>query len=913
MHPYLIRFFWSMLLLLPFSRLSAQCNPDVTPPVAICDGIVYVSLSPVTQTVLPAIFIDDGSYDLCCLDTLLVRRLTDGPCDSDAAPDDFSSNLIFCCDDVGAGPVTVVLRVYDCAGNWNECWAEVIVEDKIGPALLAPPDQALSQSAYAALNVNPNDTAQLNTLFGVPTVFENCGLAEIVQTVEVVNDNCGTPSRLTRTFVATDLSGNSSPQVRQDIRILEEYTLHLPADFYPGDPLLDSLQVIGNPLPFSSFYQDQQFTAACSGAYSRVQRTWSLIDWCGSQGANPFVFPKLDMNGDGIPGDAYEVEVKADSVYLVENGIATIALGPRDFLFEYVQILRQNPADTFNQGVYGTVFVDASGNCARDAGEGPLPNEHAIVTGLVTGEVYHLTTDITGAFFQAICPEDTLVEITLDLSWNYGQSCPTTYIVAINPNQTASQDIPVGLNTECPLLTVDLSTPFLRRCAFNTYTVQACNLSAMTVEDVQVEVRLDPYFDFSGSNIPGISIGNNTYSFSVGNLAPGACVPFEVYFNLNCNAPLGFTHCSNASVLPYTICNPPPAWSGAHVEVQALCDGDSVRLSILNEGAGNMAQPLDFVVVEDVIMFQSGTFQLTSSQGQELAVPANGATWRIQARQEVNHPWGGIVATALEGCGGLNTPGLVTLFPMNTANPFQTRDCRQNIGSYDPNDKQAFPRGYGAENLVEANTDLEYLIRFQNTGTDTAFKVVILDTLSALLDVRSVRPGAGSHPYEFSILDGNVLRFRFNNIMLPDSNVNEPASHGFIKFRVAQMPDLADGKRIENSAAIYFDFNDPVITNTTFHTIGDHFILVNTDAGPKGLPPLRVYPNPAADAVNFEIPLPVAGKAVFELRDVVGRLAVQEFFTGTQFRFERQGLPAGAYVFQLVTENGRWTGKLLLK
>ncbi|MCB0535233.1 MAG: hypothetical protein KDD14_23705, partial [Saprospiraceae bacterium] len=862
MHPYLKPIFWSLLLLLPFSsRLSAQCTPDVTPPVAVCDAQIFVSLGPNTLSVISSGIIDNGSYDLCCLDTILVRRNADGPCDADADPDDFSGNLSFCCADVGSGPIAVTLRVYDCAGNWNECVTELIISDKLRPAISAPADQAISRTEYTALSINPNDTLQLNAQFGVPTAFDNCSIAQIVQSVEVVNDNCGTPSRITRTFTATDPSGNSAIPARQEIRILEEYSLHLPADFYPDDPELDTFQVIGNLLPFSKSYQDLQVTAACSGAQSRTHRTWSLIDWCGSgPGSNPFVFPKLDMNGDGIPGDAYDVEVKVDSVYLLENGVPTIALGPRDFLFEYVQVIRQNPADTLSQGVYGKVFIDASGNCARDAGEGPLQNEHAIVTGLVTGEVYNLTTDITGAFYQEICPEDTLVEITLDLSWNYGQGCPTTYVVPITSNTIAIQDIPVGLNTECPLLTVDLSTPLLRRCFFNTYTVQACNLSAVTVEDVYVEVRLDPYFNFSSSSIPGSSIGNNTYSFDLGDLGVGDCVTFAVYFNLDCNAPLGYTHCSNASVFPYSICNPPPAWSGANVEVNAICDGDSVRLAIHNSGAGNMAQPLDFVVVEDVIMVQSGTFQLTSNQDQNFAVPANGATWRIQAQQELNHPWSGIVATALEGCGGLNTPGLVTIFPMNGANPFQTRDCRQNIGSYDPNDKQAFPSGYGNEHFVKANTDLEYLIRFQNTGTDTAFTVVVVDTLSPLLDISAVRPGAGSHPYDFAVLEGNVLRFKFSNIMLPDSNVNEPASHGFVKFRVAQMPDLADGKRIENSAAIYFDFNDPVITNTTFHTIGDHFILVNTDAGPKGLPPLRVYPNPAVDAVNFEIPESVAGK-----------------------------------------------------
>ncbi|MCB0556652.1 MAG: hypothetical protein KDD02_24110, partial [Phaeodactylibacter sp.] len=63
------------------------------------------------------------------------------------------------------------------------------------------------------------------------------------------------------------------------------------------------------------------------------------------------------------------------------------------------------------------------------------------------------------------------------------------------------------------------------------------------------------------------------------------------------------------------------------------------------------------------------------------------------------------------------------------------------------NDKQGFPRGYGDEHYIYPGTDLEYLVRFQNTGNDTAFLVVIRDTLSEFLDIATVRPGAASHPY----------------------------------------------------------------------------------------------------------------------------------------------------------------------
>ena len=80
--------------------------------------------------------------------------------------------------------------------------------------------------------------------------------------------------------------------------------------------------------------------------------------------------------------------------------------------------------------------------------------------------------------------------------------------------------------------------------------------------------------------------------------------------------------------------------------------------------------------------------------------------------------------------------------------------------------KQAIPSGFGAEHYILPNTDIQYTIRFQNTGTDTAFRVVILDTLAKALDPASITPGPASHPYSWRLEDEGVLRFTFNPIAL---------------------------------------------------------------------------------------------------------------------------------------------------
>ncbi|MEZ4934834.1 MAG: FG-GAP-like repeat-containing protein [Saprospiraceae bacterium] len=138
--------------------------------------------------------------------------------------------------------------------------------------------------------------------------------------------------------------------------------------------------------------------------------------------------------------------------------------------------------------------------------------------------------------------------------------------------------------------------------------------------------------------------------------------------------------------------------------------------------------------------------------------------------------------------------------------------------AYDPNDKQVYPRRTEQPpfdaNYTLFDERIEYTIRFQNTGTDTAFNIVIRDTLSSDLDLATFRPGSTSHPFEATLHDDGLLEFHFRDIMLPDSNINEPGSHGYVNFTIIAKAGLAENTVIENYVGIYFDFNPPIVTNT---------------------------------------------------------------------------------------------------
>jgi len=135
--------------------------------------------------------------------------------------------------------------------------------------------------------------------------------------------------------------------------------------------------------------------------------------------------------------------------------------------------------------------------------------------------------------------------------------------------------------------------------------------------------------------------------------------------------------------------------------------------------------------------------------------------------------------------------------------------------AYDPNDKLVTPYFENYPNYTLFRDTLVYTLRFQNTGTDTAFNVLLVDQLDEGLDWSTFELIASSHSQTASLDGRGRLNFRFDNILLPDLNTNEPASHGFVKFRIQARDSLAEMEEITNKTDIFFDFNPPIETNTT--------------------------------------------------------------------------------------------------
>jgi uncharacterized repeat protein (TIGR01451 family) len=181
-------------------------------------------------------------------------------------------------------------------------------------------------------------------------------------------------------------------------------------------------------------------------------------------------------------------------------------------------------------------------------------------------------------------------------------------------------------------------------------------------------------------------------------------------------------------------------------------------------------------------------------------------------------------------CSVAVTPVAGDAFPANNSDT----ESETVLGSFDPNDIQVDPTGE-----VTPLTVLTYTIRFQNTGNDTAFNIRIADSLDSDLDLSTVVPGASSHPYTFQIASPNNLVFQFTGINLPDSNRSVPLSQGFVTYTARPRIDVLAGAVLSNSAAIYFDLNAPVLTNTVQNTIGGGWAVYPGDADNDGLVDVR--------------------------------------------------------------------------
>lgn len=231
--------------------------------------------------------------------------------------------------------------------------------------------------------------------------------------------------------------------------------------------------------------------------------------------------------------------------------------------------------------------------------------------------------------------------------------------------------------------------------------------------------------------------------------------------------------------------------------------------------------------------------------------------------------------------------------------------CRQATASFDPNMKEVSPAGKGSEGFIAAKVPMTYTIHFQNTGTAPARGITVIDTLPPTLDAASFHLLSSTHNC-LLYKDGPVLRFRFNDIYLPDSGTDYYGSMGSVTYAIRQAPGLAPGDEIKNRAAIYFDYNEAIITNDTRNTIEFPTRIATSDAVKA-----RIFPNPAHTEINIEC----AADCSVSITDLLGRIVVpRQSSPARQFTIPVINIPTGFYLLQISDDKGnRQNSKIVIQ
>jgi uncharacterized repeat protein (TIGR01451 family) len=238
---------------------------------------------------------------------------------------------------------------------------------------------------------------------------------------------------------------------------------------------------------------------------------------------------------------------------------------------------------------------------------------------------------------------------------------------------------------------------------------------------------------------------------------------------------------------------------------------------------------------------------------------------------------------------------------LDTTNNMYTY-CYGVVNSHDPNVKETSP-----EVVEPGYTDeFTYTIRFQNTGNAPAMNIRLADTLDSNLDLSTFKVVNASDAFTTTLNPvTRLLTIRFPNIMLADSASNPDESIGFIQYRVKPVAGLLDGTIIKNTAYIYFDFNTPIVTNTSEN-------LFSETAGVDELvdETIQLYPNPSDNQIFVRSENNIEQVSLYDLNGMLMR-TVSPNAKNTSINVS--DLKSGIYIATVQTNQSIVTKRLIVR
>lgn len=303
---------------------------DDQPPMMICDNAITFTLPSNGTARLRPNNIDEGSRDDCCVGAAKIKLVDE--------PDElFRDSIDFYCTNA---TVEVVLRVWDCAGNFNECSSLVTVEDRVPPYVVqGVPNRTVSCQS--------SNLAQfLNETFDAPQFADNCNFnVQFLVTENLNSCNVGT---ITRRWTATDNPNNVPTIVTQVITVnqVTDYDLVIPQDVALGCGEADfpnvGLSASGCDSITISVAETIEDVPGVTECY-RIVRTHTITNWCEYDGTSAaFELPR----GTFTPaGESYTLRSDGDFLFWQTLAGPEINIGPSTGRYTYRQIIRITDAN----------------------------------------------------------------------------------------------------------------------------------------------------------------------------------------------------------------------------------------------------------------------------------------------------------------------------------------------------------------------------------------------------------------------------------------------------------------------------------------------------------------------------------------------------------------------------------------
>lgn len=628
-------------------------------------------------------------------------------------------------------------------------------------------------------------------------------------------------------------------------------------------------------------------TPACNAAYTYTHVNCSTIQFANTSTGG--FSNQVWYFGDGTTSSA------ANPVHSFPVGTWTVQLtvynSGTNCQSSYYQVITVQPCG-INDTICGVVFVDLNGNGVQDGGE------QGFGGGTIYAGNYHETVGANGHYYLII-PAGT---------YTLYYCAPSGYAFSIpvgtqNPNSNtttcASYQITTSGGSHCGYNfgLQNSNTTICGTVYFDANNNHVHDAGETGVANAVVTITSNnntvfhAYTDQNGHYCANVPAG--VYVISVTTTIGGVVTPQVIsiatvagtnYYDNDFGVYVQPGSCNlSIDIIPHTTVTPGyPAW---------------YDLEICNVGASVSTGTASLFFDPALVFTSSSPAQATANNS------THTVTWAITnlAPGACQHYWVDFDAltTVQPGQAVFMLANVVTT-NCNEADFSNNVDTvhQEATASWDPNNKIVLPAGIGSEGLIMGDELLTYTVNFQNTGTAPAVNIVVRDLLDDDLDIETFRMLGASHNYTMQFA-GREAIWKFTAVMLPDSNTNEPASHGYVAFGIKPKANLPKSTQLTNTANIYFDYNSPVATNTTLNTI-DYTLSVSDLENSKVS--VSLMPNPFKDATTIKID----GEAsTYQLKmfDMMGQLVRTDISIGNVFTIQRETLAAGVYMYSITKQN----------